>query len=456
MEHVPTFSPLLDAHIPLYMQVYTYYKELITNGKLPPKTRLPSIRRCAQALSVSRTTAESAYLQLCADGYILSKPQSGYYVTDLYFHAPQTKPAAAKTHDPKIRYDFSSLSADRESFDFDLWRRYLKSALRQDERLLSYGEVQGEQDLREAVAQYVTEARGAVCTPERIVIGAGVQSLLHILCAVLGSGQSIAFRDKAFMQGIAIFRDHGFTICEDEAKAQLLYTSPSHMNRRGDIMSTPERIELLRSANARGATLIEDDYDNEFGYFSRSSPALQGLDGGRSVIYIGTFSKLLLPSIRLSFMILPDALIPRYRKIAPLYNQTASKTEQIALCRFIRDGRLTGQIRKIRRLYIQKTLYVKQIAERVFGDAVRTEVSETGFVVKAHLQTALSAEAVQLAAAKAGVAVYAERAADGVTLLLSGSGVPKDEVGKALEILRQICQIPANESARGVCESVLN
>lgn len=444
-QSTPTFSPLLDSHIPLYMQVYTYYKELITNGKLPPKTRLPSIRRCAQTLSVSRTTAESAYLQLCADGYILSKPQSGYYVTDLYFHAPQTPPTVTGTSEPEIRYDFSSLSADRESFDFDLWRRYLKSALRQDERLLSYGEVQGERDLREAVAQYVTKARGAVCTPERIVIGAGVQSLLHILCAVLTRGQSIAFQDKDFSQGIAIFRDHGFTICEEETKAQLLYTSPSHMNRRGDIMSTPERIELLRAVTARGAMLIEDDYDNEFGYFSRSSPALQGLDGGRSVIYIGTFSKLLLPSIRLSFMILPDALMPRYLKIAPLYNQTASKTEQIALSRFIRDGRLTMQIRKIRRLYIQKTLYLKQVVDRVFGDAVHTEVGETGFVVKAQLQTPLNASALRRAAADVGIAVYAQdENAGGVTLLLSCSGVPKDEIEEALEILRKICQIPVD------------
>ena len=160
------FLPLQNSNMPLYMQVYNYYKALIANGKLPPATKLPSIRRCAEALSVSRTTAEAAYLQLCADGYVLSRPQSGYYVTDLYVPRPQ-KPAAAPAKKPEIRFDFASLSADRESFDFNLWRRYLKSALRQDERLLSYGEVQGEADLREAVAQYITEKRNVVCTPEK-------------------------------------------------------------------------------------------------------------------------------------------------------------------------------------------------------------------------------------------------------------------------------------------------
>lgn len=437
------FSPLLDSHIPLYMQVYTYYKELITNGKLAPKTRLPSIRRCAEALSVSRTTAEAAYLQLCADGYILSKPQSGYYVTDLYFHTPRTKAVSAQSDIPEIRYDFSSLSADRESFDFDLWRRYIKSALRQDARLLSYGEVQGERDLREAVAQYVAEKRNAVCTADNIIIGAGVQSLLHILCAVLQSGQRIAFQDSAFSQGIAIFRDHGFTICGDASDAQLIYTSPSHMNRRGDIMSTPERIALLKRVTERGAMLIEDDYDNEFGYFSRSSPALQGLDGGRNVIYLGTFSKLLLPSIRLSFMILPDALMIRYREIAPLYNQTASKTEQIALCQFIRDGHLAGQIRKVRKLYTQKTLLLKTAVDEVFGDTVQTDIGETGFVVKAALKTPLSAEEIRRNAAAAGVAVNAEDSATGtVTLLLSCSGVRSADFQFALEILKQIVKHP--------------
>ena len=188
------FSPLLTADIPLYMQVYTYFRDLITDGKLAPNTRLPSVRRCAENFSVSRTTAEAAYFQLCADGYVLAKPQSGYYVTDLYFHKPQKKAVREKTDTPVARYDFSSLSADRESFDFTLWRRYLKSALRQDERLLSYGAVQGELDLREAVSQYISQKRNVVCTADNIVIGAGVQSLLHILCAMLKTG-NICFQE---------------------------------------------------------------------------------------------------------------------------------------------------------------------------------------------------------------------------------------------------------------------
>lgn len=439
-------SPLLTPDIPLYMQVYTYYKDLITDGKLPPNTKLPSVRRCAETFSVSRTTAEAAYFQLCADGYVLAKPKSGYYVTDLYFRKPQKKTAPNKSDAPAVRYDFASLSADRDSFDFGLWRRYLKSALRQDERLLSYGAVQGESDLREAVAQYISQKRNVVCTAENIVIGAGVQSLLHILCAMLKTG-SICFQDKSFIEGQAIFRDHGFQLIENKADAQLLYVSPSHMNRWGDVMPANARIALLKEAAARGTLLIEDDYDNEFGYFEKPTPALQGLDGGHNVVYLGTFSKLLLPSIRLSFMVLPDRLLQRYREIAPQYNQTASKAEQIALCQFIRDGHLASQIRKVRRLYAQKAFLLEQTVQTVFGDAVQTHLGDTGFVVKVTLQSDKSPEEIQARAKRAGILL---RTADGqngtVFLLLSCSGLHAEEFHAALCALRTVCGLKSGEN----------
>lgn len=435
-----TVFPLFTQGTPLYMQVYTYYRDLITDGKLAPNTRLPSVRRCAETLSVSRTTAEAAYFQLCADGYVLAKPQSGYYVTDLYFHKPQKISAAPEeTAAPPVRYDFSSLSADGESFDFTLWRRYLKSALRQDERLLSYGAVQGEPDLREAVAQYISQRRNVVCTADNIVIGAGVQSLLHILCAILQNG-TVCFQDKSFIEGQAIFHDHGFQIVDEQANAQLLYVTPSHRNRWGDVMPAKERIALLKDAAAHGTLLIEDDYDNEFGYFDKPTPALQGLDGGHSVVYLGTFSKLLLPSIRLSFMVLPDRLLLRYREIAQQYNQTASKAEQIALCQFIRDGHLASQIRKVRRLYAQKAFLLEQAVKTVFGDAVQTHIGDTGFVVKADLKTALSPADIQARARQGGILL---RTADGpagtVSLLLSCSGLHSDTFETALTDLRRFC-----------------
>lgn len=232
-------SGLNKENIPLYMRVYEYYKDLITEGKLSPGARLPSIRRCEKELSVSRTTAEAAYFQLAADGYVVSKPQSGYFVTDVARREKKDGTVRGiKELEPKTDYDFTSLSADRESFDFTLWRRYIKSALRQDERLLSYGEAQGERELREALCKYITEHRNAVCSPDNIVIGAGVQSLLHIICAVLPRSQKVFFGESEFEQGAAVFSDHGFKSCRTKEEADIIYVSPSHINRLGDVMPT--------------------------------------------------------------------------------------------------------------------------------------------------------------------------------------------------------------------------
>ena len=132
----------------LYMEVYEYYRKLILDGKMTPGSKMPSLRKCSQELKLSRTTIETAYLQLAADGYIVARAQSGYYVTSI---ADQKPVSTASWHAdlPPVQYDFASNGVDRESFRFDLWQRYIKSALRQSDRLLSYGEPQGEADLRQ-------------------------------------------------------------------------------------------------------------------------------------------------------------------------------------------------------------------------------------------------------------------------------------------------------------------
>ena len=141
----------------------------------------------------------------------------------------------------------------------------------------------------------------------------------------------------------------------------------SHINSWGDVMPTQERLELLKQAHENGTLIIEDDYDSEFGYFNRPTPSLQGLDGGENVVYLGTFSKLLVPSIRISFMILPEKLKSAYKKKANAYSQTVSTTDQIALCQFIRDGHMSRRIKKVRKLYSQKAVELNNAIHSVFG-----------------------------------------------------------------------------------------
>lgn len=155
-----------------YLQVYNYYKDLIVTGRLMPGTKMPSIRRGAIQLGLSRTTIETAYLCLAADGYIISQPQSGYYVTDRTINSFSSQNAhntkSITAHQNKILYNFTSNNVDAESFDFNLWRRYIKSTLRQDGRMLTYGEPQGEYELREVLCRYVVNKRNAVCRPETL------------------------------------------------------------------------------------------------------------------------------------------------------------------------------------------------------------------------------------------------------------------------------------------------
>ena len=393
-----------------YIRVYTYYKELILSEKLLAGNKLPSIRKAAQQFQMSRTTMESAYLLLAAEGYIISRPQSGYYVTDIA--QKQKKQVSVSTmkkgkHEKTIQYDFVTSSVDRESFKFEVWRRYMKSALRQDERLLSYGEPQGELDFREVLCEYLQKERSVVCDPDQIVIGAGVQSLLNILCPLLFDKKQVCFYNKDFLQGYAVFEDYGFDFVNqlEELQNGIYYVSPSQMTKWGGVMSVKERLNLIQEAGERGIYIIEDDYNSEFRYFQKPTPSLQGLAGGRGVIYLGTFSKMLLPSIRMSFMILPPELLERYEKRKNVYNQTASKAEQIAITQFIRDGHLASQIRKSRKIHLAKATELTKAIKRVFGTSVSAEVGEMGFNVYIYIDTEKTLKEVVDMAKKKGVAV---------------------------------------------------
>ena len=332
----------------LYLEVYHYYRKLIMEERLLPGSKMPSLRKCAQELKLSRTTIENAYLQLAADGYIIARAQSGYYVTDI---ATKQHPVILEKHSENMvpcLYDFASSGVDRESFRFDLWQRYIKSALRQDNRMLSYGEPQGEKDLREVLSDYIRERRNVICSPDDIVVGAGLQSLLQILCPLIRERKTVSFPTPSFIQGSTIFEDYGFDVHYRDKNCDVIYVSPAHMTKWGEIMPVKRRLELIHHAEANNHLIIEDDFENEFVYLQKPTPSLFGLAGGENVVYIGSFSRLLLPSIRVSFMVLPSSLRELYAPKASFYNQTASKAEQIALCQFIRDGHLVSQTRKLR------------------------------------------------------------------------------------------------------------
>lgn len=339
-----------------YLEIYFYYKNRIEAGQLHYRDRLPSIREAQELFSVSHTTVENAYFALQAEGYILAEERNGYFVSKKI--APVKKPAApAKDFagKEKPRYDLSSGDADRESFDVKLWHRYINSALRQEDRLCSYSEPQGEEDLREAIAEYVRLKRNVICSKDNIVIGAGVDTLFDVLCTLLPPGKTISFPDSSFQQGIGRFERAGFSIHYRDKNADIIYVSPSHMTRFGDVMPTSRRMELVEYSEAHKSLVLEDDYDNDFLYASRPTPSLFALASADNIVYLSSFANVLTPGIRISFMVLPEHLAKAYHEQLWRFSQTASKTEQIALCGYIRDGHIGAQIRKIRRFATAKT-----------------------------------------------------------------------------------------------------
>ncbi len=349
-----------------YETIYSKIKTQIIDGSLPYGTKLMPIRQAAKIYNVSITTIETAYFRLASDGYIVSKPQSGYFSN----YKPTTHPTDIKKQDNSdVRYNFTLQTADSESFNFTIWKRYMKAALKNDEKLLSYSSPKGESELRTAIADYVSRRRNVSADPEHIVIGAGTYALLNIICSLLDTKSNVSLPTKKFSQAAAVFDSYGFDITYRNIDASVIYVSPAHMTHTGDVMPTGRRQELVQHSVSNNQLIIEDDYDSDFIYNTHPSPALYTLAGGENVVYIGSFSRLLLPSIRISYMILTNNLIRKFEENDDCYSQTASKTEQLALAQYIRDGCLTSQSNKTRRFYTTKTRDFCNLLKANFPDA---------------------------------------------------------------------------------------
>lgn len=402
-----------------YTIIYNDIKRKIISGEMQSGEKVLSIRKAAMLYNVSITTVQNAYFDLCADGYIIAHEKSGYYVSDI-----GSKPIniVRDIEKSRVKYDLTGGIADKDCFDFALWQRYIKSALRQKERLLSYGEPQGEYDLRCAIAQYIKEKRNVITSPDRIIIGAGVSPLLNILCSLIGGRKSVSFPDKSFEQGMGIFNDFGYDVHTRYKDADIIYVSPSHMTRWGDVMPIKRRLELVSYSHRNNSLVIEDDYENEFLYNVKPTPSLYALGKG-NIVYIGSFSAMLLPGIRISFMVLTDNLKEEFDKNAVRYAQTASKTEQIALCNYIRDGHIKSQTRKISRVYTAKT---KKFAELLKANLNNAEIE----IGENTLQIILTAKFTNDIDSfeKNGLKVFVEKYEDNeIKLVISPSGIPYDK-----------------------------
>lgn len=414
-----------------YNKLYNDIKNQIETNQLQYASKVPSVREAARIYGVSTTTVQNAYFELCADGYIVAKEKSGFFVS---FIARDEKKEAAENHKSDALFDFSGEIADPESFDISLWQRYIKSALRQKERLLTYSDPKGEYDLRCAISKYIREKRNVTASPDRIIIGAGVGALMQILSSLLGGDKTVSFPDKSFAQGIGIFSDNGFEVHTRYKDADIIYVSPSHMTRWGDVMPIKRRMELVKYSYEHNSTVIEDDYENEFLYNKKPTPALFALGRG-NIIYLSSFSALLLPGIRISFMVLNEELTELYNKNIYKFTQTASKTEQIALCQFIRDGHINSQTRKIRRLYTAKTKNLYDILSKKLKDAdISIGENTLQIIIKTKLNKSIDIFE------KNKISLFIEKEENGTTttIILSPSGIPASRLEESASAIADI------------------
>lgn len=444
-----------DSGEALYLQLYRRIRDAIAGGQLSAGEKMPSIRRLSEDLKLSKTTVESAYSQLIMEGYLVSAPQKGCYVAKLSSFvlsdseetrrtAPEPPPPAA------LRYRFSTDAVDPDACPVALWQKHMRSVLSRTDVVTSYGSGPGEQALREALAEYAYRVRSVRAHPDRIVIGAGLQPLLYLLSGMLRErSRLIGLEQPGFAQAERVFTDCGLAVChlpcdQDgicpdapvDAGIQAMYLMPSGRAGTGAPMPISRRTALLEWAKTSGALLIEDDHNGELRYRGRPVPALQSFDDGNHVIYIGTFSKVLLPSVRLAYMVLPPALAEQYYARAQWYHPTASRIEQLALAEYIRCGDMDRQLRRLRKVYAAKGDLLMRLLKDTFGERLSPVLQETSLRVHITLPGHLTAQQRAEAAAERGVEVRPDPAYPGDNRILLGfSGIAYDDIAPAVHRL---------------------
>lgn len=470
----------------LYEQIYEHIKKEIRDGKLLTGERLPSTRSLAEYLQVARSTVDYAYGQLLDEGYIESRPCKGFFVCPLdvlqqlglrgeraesdeprreeeesagcmasetYGTAPWESRGESRTWE----YDFSPYEIDMTEFPFSVWKKITKKILTDaNSDLFSRGEPQGDYELRLTISRYLHSSRGVSCRPEQIIVGAGNDYLLLLLEKILGRHVRIAMENPTYLRSYRIFQSFAYpivTVDMDESGMQVsrlekenvsaVYVMPSHQFPSGVVMPIGRRLELLKWADsAPGRYVIEDDYDSEFRYHGKPIPSLQASDEHGRVIYIGSFSKSIAPAIRVSFMVLPQALLEKYRSECFFYSCTVSRIDQSILNEFIRDGCFERHLNKMRKIYRAKHETLLEYL-RPFRERFRVSGENAGLHLLLKSKTGLTERELVERAMEAGVKVYglsdnmAKRSADTGTVLLGFGKLKQSMIEEGIQRLRK-------------------
>lgn len=454
----------VQSPVPLYEQIYKYIKLDIQNGGLPFHKRLPSTRKLAKFLQVSRTTVDMAYEQLVSEGYIEAVPYRGYYVCELEgLHRIEPVQEQIKTAPQKKQarydYDFSPNGVDLNSFPHNTWRRLSKSILMEENKaLFQLGDPQGEWELRNTIAQYLHQARGVSAKPEQIIVGAGNDFLLLLLSTMFGTGRRIAMESPTYKKAYELFvnlsnevrivdmDESGLRVdALEKTDAEIAYVMPSHQFPLGTVMPLGRRMQLLSWAHASEERfIIEDDYDSEFRYKGKPIPALQGYDRADKVIYIGTFSRSIAPAIRISYMVLPKRLLGLYERKGKRISSTVSRVDQMMIAEFLNGGYYERHLNKMRAVYKSRHDLLLELLRR-FGSVCRVSGEHAGVHLLLTFTNGMTEEEAISRAREKGVAVYGlsryyvgdAKQPQNDTVILGYANLSEEELRRAVDGLEE-------------------
>jgi GntR family transcriptional regulator / MocR family aminotransferase len=420
--------------LPLIRQIYLEISSRILGGELAAGEKLPSTRETADELGVSRNVVMEAYEQLAAEGFLLGISGAGTFVADGVRHDAPTAAAACAADLPRRARDPGKAPRAVEgAVDFLLGRPALDlaphrawSRIEYESRLsmppdsLGPGPAEGLPELREALASFVWRRRGIECGPERIVVTTGVLHGLSLLAeALLEPGSEVLFEDPGHKLARESLRARGARIVPapvDEegvrtdllpsgGRPELAFVTPSHQFPLGGCLSIQRRIELVEWARERGCLLVEDDYESEFRYDVGPVSSIQRLDPG-NVVYLGTFSKTLFPSVRVGYMVLPERLVASCLERKRLTDRYCAPAPQLAMARFIREERLDRHIARMRKVYRRRRDVLVRELEAAFGDRVRMNGRSTGLHIAVAFEGVRFDEKLVEAIRRAGAIVH--------------------------------------------------
>jgi GntR family transcriptional regulator/MocR family aminotransferase len=377
---------------PLHVQLYLQIKnDIVLNYKVEDK--LLSIRKLCQLYNLSKNTVEQAYSQLVAEGYIEAFPRSAYRVSDCNYDSDITFLSENKNKTSEVldikqernyKYDFYPACLSQDAFPLKIWKKLLHKTIDDTVDLGSYPDMQGDLELRKEISKYLKQSRGVLSHENQIVIQSGFSACMNLLAIMLkDTCNNIAVEYPGYKMAENVFSNINYEIKKinidkngiilDELKninTNLVYITPSHQYPSGVTIPIKNRRELLNWAKETNSYIIEDDYDSELNYINKPIPSLQGLDTNETVIYLGTFSKSLSPSLRISYMVLPKSLMQRYRSIQSIYRTGVPLMMQKTLKVFMQEGYWDKHLRKIRTLNKKKHNLMKSIFEDRLGDSL--------------------------------------------------------------------------------------